>query len=248
MPTTLHEIVMDAADPAALGAWWADLLGWEITTDSDGDRSVTPPPGEPGIELLVGADPDPQAGSHRVHLDLRSRTAEEQHELVGRAERAGARRVDIGQGDVPWVVLADPEGNRFCVLEPRDVYARSGSLAAVVVQALDPRAQARFWAEATGWGVAAAEPTHASVVAPGGAGPAVEFVAVRQLPPGKSRVHLDVRPLPGGDRDTEVRRLTGLGARPLDIGQDAAPPGTVTWTVLSDPEGGAFCVLREPSS
>ena len=75
-------------------------------------------PGEPGIPLLFQTVPDPDEGSHRVHLDLRSRTPEEQRELVARAEAAGAERIDIGQGDVPWVVLADPEGNEFCVLRP----------------------------------------------------------------------------------------------------------------------------------
>jgi hypothetical protein len=95
--------------------------------------------------------------------------------------------------------------------------------------------------------VTASEPGFASVVAPGGVGPALEFVAVSRLPAGKNRTHLDVRPLPGGDRDAEVERLIGLGAGPLDVGQGAAAPGEVTWTVLADPEGTAFCVLQAPS-
>lgn len=247
MPTELHAIVLDAADPKALGAWWAELLGWDVAQDADGDAHLTPPPGEPGIELLVVEVPDVAAGSHRVHLDLRSRTSAEQADLVGLAERRGARRIDIGQGDVPWVVMADPEGNRFCVLEPREEYTATGSLAAVVVAALDPRSQARFWAHATGWGVTASEPGFASIRAPGGVGPAVEFVAVPKPAAGKNRLHLDVRPLPGGDRDAEVERLIGLGARLLDVGQRDAAPGEVTWTVLADPEGTAFCVLRAPS-
>lgn len=247
MPTRLDEIVMDAADPKGLGDFWAEMLGWRSSPDQDGDVVVRPPAGEPGAELLMGGVPDVAAGSHRLHLDLRSRSDQEQTELVDRAVRLGARPVDIGQGDVPWVVLADPEGNRFCILEPRAAYAATGSLAAVVVESRDPRAQARFWAEATGWGVAASELNFASVVAPGGVGPALEFVAVPRLPDGKNRVHLDVRPLPGGDRDAEVARLVRLGARPLDVGQGAAELGEVTWTVLADPEGAAFCVLRAVS-
>lgn len=244
MPTVLNEIVLDATAPQILGNWWAEQLGWNVTLDADGEASVTPPDVEPGVELLLAAVPDAARGSGRLHLDLRSRTPREQAELVTRAERHGARRIDIGQGDVPWVVLADPEGNPFCVLEPRDTYARSGSLAAVVAQAIDPRAQARFWAEATGWSVRSVEPGLASVAGPGGIGPALEFVAATKLPTGKNRLHLDVQPLPGGDRDAEVERLTGLGAKPLDVGQDL---DEVTWTVLADPEGAAFCVLRAPS-
>jgi hypothetical protein len=247
MPTELYEIVLDAAAPKSLGAWWAELLGWDVAQDADGDTSVTPPPGEPGIELLVVEVPDVAAGSDRVHLDLRSRTPAEQADLVERAERRGARRIDVGQGDVPWVVMADPEGNRFCVLEPRDTYANTGSLAAVVVGSLDPRAQARFWAHATGWGVTASEPGFASITAPGGVGPAVEFVAVSKPATGKNRLHLDIRPLPGGDRDAEVEWLIEFGARPLDVGQHDAAPGEVTWTVLADPEGTAFCVLQPPT-
>jgi hypothetical protein len=246
MPTALDEIVMDAADPRSLGRWWAALLDWDVDAADDQEVSVTPPPGEPGLELLFCAHPDPRPESQRLHLDVRSRTTAEQAELVARAERSGGRRIDIGQGDVPWVVLADPEDNHFCVLEPRDVYAAAGSLAAVVVQTLDPRSQARFWARATGWGVSASEPTLASVVAPGGVGPALEFLAVPKLPAGKNRLHLDVRPLAGGDRDAEVARLIGLGARPLDVGQGRAAPGEVSWTVLADPEGAAFCVLSAP--
>jgi len=246
MPTQPDEIVVDTADPAAIGPWWADLLGWEPQPDPDGDVLVVPPPGEPGLPILFGRVPDPAAGTHQVHLDLRSRTADEQRELVARAEAGGARRIDVGQGDVPWVVLEDPDGTRFCVLEPRPEYAGAGSLAAVVCQSRRPSAAARFWAAATGWGVTSSEPGLASVRAPGGGGPAIEFVAARGLPTGKNRVHLDVRPLPGGSRDAEVARLRDLGARPVEIGQAAAAAGQVSWVVLADPDGAVFCVLSAP--
>ena len=244
MPTTLDAVLLDSADPAALGAWWAGLLGWSHVLDHEGDARLDPPDGAPGLRIDVLHDPDPAAGTHRLHLDLRSGSASEQAELVARAERAGARRIDVGQGDVPWVVLADPEGTRFCVLEPREVYAGTGALAAVVVQALDPARLAAFWAEATGRPVTASGPDFASLAAPDGAGPALEFVTVPHLPAGKNRVHLDVRPEPGGDRHAEVTRLLALGAVPLEIGQSADPAGTASWTVLADPEGGAFCVLN----
>jgi len=247
MPTELDEIVVDTADPAAHGAWWSHLLGWAAQPDPDGDVLLTPPPGEPGIPILLERVPDPDAGSHRVHLDLRSRTLAEQRDLVARAEAAGGRRIDIGQGDVPWVVLEDPGGTRFCVLEPRLEYAEAGSLAAVVCLSPDPTAAARFWAGATGWGVTASEPYLASVRAPGGRGPAVEFVHARRPPAGKNRVHLDVRPLPGGDRDVEVARLTTAGARPADVGQGGAPPDRISWVVLADPDGATFCVLAAPA-
>src|SRR5512144_3344736 len=103
MSTPPKQVVVDAADPQALGAWWADLVGWRPGRDDDGDVTVTPPPGEPGIGLLMVAIPAAEigtaAGGHRLHLDLRSTTGQEQADLVERAERRGARRIDIGQGD-----------------------------------------------------------------------------------------------------------------------------------------------------
>jgi predicted enzyme related to lactoylglutathione lyase len=247
MPTDLEEINVDAVDPAALGAWYAKLLGWRIARDSGGDVSVTPPRGEPGIELLFAEVEDAAAGSGRLHLDLRSHSWQEQRELVERAEAAGAKRADAGQG-AAWVALTDPEGGLFCVLEPREDYRTSGALAAVVVQSANPASAARFWASATGWGVTASGPDLATVRRPGGDGPALEFVLVDRPPPAKNRIHLDVRPLPGGDRDAEVERLIGLGARPLDVGQGLAAPGEVSWVVLADPEGAAFCVLAAPAA
>jgi Glyoxalase-like domain len=241
MPTEPDEIVVDCTDPATSAAWWARLLEWEVRGLDDGDVLVAPPAGEPGIPLLFGVVPDPDAGTHRSHLDLRSRTADEQATLVRRAEEAGARRIDVGQGDVPWVVLADPDGVRFCVLEPRPEYDGAGSLAAVVTQSTDPSGSARFWASATGWGVTASEAAFASVRAPGGVGPAIEFVTADDVPDGKGRLHVDVRPRPGDTRDGEVARLTGLGARPADVGQSDADP----WVVLADPDGAIFCVLGD---
>ena len=260
MTTELDEIVLDAVDPVALGGWWSELLGLPATLDADGDVELAPPTGEPGVPLLFCRVDDAAAGSQRLHLDLRSGSPAEQQALVARAEAAGGRQVDIGQGDVPWVVLADPEGNVFCVLEPRPEYHDAGPLAAVVVEALDTAAAARFWAAATGWDITRDDQRFASLRAPGGTGPALEFLRVDRLPPGKNRLHLDVAPTSGtvadqdqdrdkdkdqdreGARDAEVARLVGLGARPLEVGQSAASGG-VSWVVLADPEGAAFCVL-----
>jgi glyoxalase superfamily protein len=72
-----------------------------------------------GVPLVFVPVADPKVGKNRVHLDLRSATADDQAAQVARLTGLGARPADIGQGDVPWVVLADPEGNEFCVLSPR---------------------------------------------------------------------------------------------------------------------------------
>ena len=75
-------------------------------------------PEEPDVKLVFARVPEPKTVKNRMHIDIAPRGAE-QDEEVSRLETLGARRIDIGQGDVPWVVMADPEGNEFCVLRRR---------------------------------------------------------------------------------------------------------------------------------
>jgi hypothetical protein len=248
MATGLSEISTAAADFRGLAHWWAEALGWQVRAESDGEAEVAPPDGEPGIALVFSPVGDPKTGKNRLHLDVASHTPDEQQALVDTLERLGATRVDVGQADVPWVVLADPEGNEFCVLEYRDRYAEHGSLASVVIDAADPGRLARFWSEAAGWPLLDEGPHGATLRDPTGRSPDLDFVLVPDVragrnETGKNRLHLDVRPAPGGDRDEEVRRLLALGATPLDVGQR-----DVDWVVLADVEGNAFCVLSRPSA
>ena len=115
MPISWEQIVVDADDPHRLARWWAEALGYVIVHESPDEVEIRRSPDElPG--LLFGACPDPKTVKNRLHLDLRP---EDQEAEVERLVDMGARPVDIGQGDVPWVVLADPEGNEFCVLAAR---------------------------------------------------------------------------------------------------------------------------------
>jgi hypothetical protein len=114
-------VCIDCADPAALGSFWRQVLGWRYFSDPDGQVWLEPPEGSPedGVvpDLLFLKVPGSKTVKNRLHLDLRPK---DQAAEVARLEALGARRVDIGQGDVSWVVLADPEGNEFCVLKPRE--------------------------------------------------------------------------------------------------------------------------------
>lgn len=112
MTLTLDEICIDARDPEALGRWWAQVLHWPSHADADGDVVLTPPPGQ-GPKWLFLAVPDTKVVKNRVHLDF---TPDDQAAEVERLIGLGATRVDIGQGEQSWVVLADPEGNEFCIL------------------------------------------------------------------------------------------------------------------------------------
>jgi hypothetical protein len=244
MSTRLFSVVIDAADPSALGRFWSAATGWPVTLDEPEEVVVEPPedadgtPAEPGIPLVIGHVDDPKVVKNRIHLDLASRSAEHQSELVARLRAAGATDVDVGQGDVPWVVLADPEGNELCVLEPRDRYAAAGAIAAIVVDSPDPAALADFWSVAAGWPVVEVSDNHAVLARPDGAGPQLELLRVDDARVVKNRVHLDVAPFAADDQAAEVARLEALGATPADVGQ-----GTQTWVVLADPQGNEFCVL-----
>jgi hypothetical protein len=109
-------ICVDCEDPGSL-ARWAELLGWRVTHEDDDEVIVEPLAGSPedGVspDLLFGKVPQPKQEKVRLHIDLRP---EDQAAEVARAEAMGATRIDIGQGDPTWVVMADPEGNEFCIL------------------------------------------------------------------------------------------------------------------------------------
>ena len=117
---------VDTPDPAPLGRWWAELLGWRITHEGDDEVVLEPPAGsaEDGVSpdilfLRVAEGNAPRARvdgekRNRLHLDLRP---DDHAAEVERAIALGARRIDIGQGDaVTWAVMEDPEGNEFCIL------------------------------------------------------------------------------------------------------------------------------------
>jgi predicted enzyme related to lactoylglutathione lyase len=243
MSTRLVHLVIDANDPAKLARFWSGALGWEIEDEEPGEVDVSPAgyhyPDPVALPLVFLAVPEPKTVKNRIHLDLASRSPEHQAELVTRVRDLGATPVDIGQGDVPWVVLADPEGNELCVLEPRPAYLDTGPVAAVVVDSADPAAAAGFWQRAAGW-VPSANWTDgfAALRSPQGVGPYLEFLRVPEPKTVKDRIHLDVAPFAGEDRPAEVRALQEAGAVAADIGQ-----GDVSWTVLADPQGNEFCVL-----
>ena len=107
-----EQVVIDATDAARLGRWWADALGWVVINDSPQEFEIRPAPDRlPGLVFLPV--PGAKHAKNRLHLDFRPL---DQQAEVERFLRAGASRADVGQGSPAWVVLADPEGNEFCVL------------------------------------------------------------------------------------------------------------------------------------
>ena len=129
MDIRIQCLCIDTTDPSGLATFWESALGWRRTFERDDEVALEPPAGSPedGIvpDLLFVRVPGDKAGKNRLHLDLRPK---DQAAEVARLEGLGATRVDVGQKqDVGWVVMADPEGNEFCVLRPLTPEELAGS-------------------------------------------------------------------------------------------------------------------------
>ncbi len=117
MGLRMGALVVDSHDPGRVARFWAAALDWVISRDEDPEWVVEPRAGTRDdcvvADLLFIKVPEPKTIKNRLHFDLRP---EDQAAEVTRLEELGATRVDVGQGeDVAWVVMADPEGNEFCV-------------------------------------------------------------------------------------------------------------------------------------
>jgi predicted enzyme related to lactoylglutathione lyase len=124
MALRLQCITVDAQDPLALAQFWAEALGWKIGEDINEievwiERELGDPQNTGFPDILFLKNSDMKLGKNRLHLDLRP---DDQAAEVARLEKLGAKQIDIGQSAEPtctWVVMADPEGNEFCVLSAR---------------------------------------------------------------------------------------------------------------------------------
>jgi catechol 2,3-dioxygenase-like lactoylglutathione lyase family enzyme len=121
MACRFSELVIDCRDPEALAAFWAAVLDYRVLSREDGDVEIGPEAGfgGPAPTLVFGRVPDPTPGKRRLHIDLNATDRDQDAELR-RLLSLGATPADVGQtGEESWHVLADPEGNEFCLLRRR---------------------------------------------------------------------------------------------------------------------------------
>jgi predicted enzyme related to lactoylglutathione lyase len=120
MAARLTEVVVDAADPHRLARFWSEVLGWPVTDEERGFSWISASGDYTARPMIVFVPvPEKKSVKNRVHLDVNPAGVDQAVELE-RLLALGATRVDVGQpDDVPWVVLADPEGNEFCLLARR---------------------------------------------------------------------------------------------------------------------------------
>ena len=102
----------------AVGYFWSEALGWPLVWDQDEETAIRAADGT-GPFITWGPPIPPKSAKNRLHLDIAPPDHVDQLAEVDRLISLGATRIDIGQGDVSWVVMADPDGNEFCVLSPR---------------------------------------------------------------------------------------------------------------------------------
>ena len=112
---TWFSTVVDCRDPQALAGFWCQVLGYQVVYASEREVDIAPGPSAfPGLAFL--RVPGDKQVKNRLHIDLNPGSPADQAAEVQRLQALGATRIDIGQGDAEWIVMADPEGNEFCVL------------------------------------------------------------------------------------------------------------------------------------
>lgn len=250
MSTRLTSVVIEAMDVSRLGRFWAEALNWQFTVGravggrcddaqaevprvAVGQAAVVRPDRPDGVRLLFVPTDRPKANKNRLHLDLAGGPdhAGEVRRLLG----LGASLADIGQGEVPWQVLADPEGNELCVLPLPD--ADPGDLAAICLDAADPGVQGGFWSAATGWPIVDRGAWGVRLCSPAGCGPALVMGPPAAPKSAPNRLQPALGAGPGGDLADSVAGLLAAGA----VRADAGTPGL--WAEpLADPEHNEFLV------
>ena len=237
MTPALHALCIDAQDPLRLARFWRGVLGWEIAQDTRDGTALLPYDADDGFCIRFLPTEEPKTGQNRAHFDLTSRSLEDQQQTVERALRFGGRHVDVGQrGDEGHVVLGDPEGNEFCVIEPGNRFlADCGQVGALACDG--SQAVGYFWSEALGWPLVWDQDQETAIRSPHG-GPKITWGGPPLMPrSGRDRLHLDLAVPAGSEPAAEVDRLLSLGATRTGRGHDA---GSVR---LADPDGNDFCLL-----
>jgi hypothetical protein len=221
-------VTFDAHDPIRVAQFWAGVLGRKVVEDADG---VLVPGDDTQVGLRFVASSSDKTGPNRIHLHLTSSSLDDQQRTVATALSLGARHLDVGQlPEEEHIVLADPEGNEFCVIEPGNNFlAGCGLLGELACDG--HREVGLFWSEALGWPLVWDQDEETAIQSPGGGtkaawgGPPVAPKAAR------NRQRFDLaRP------DGEIERLVSLGATRLETGADGA-------VELADPDGNEFRVV-----
>jgi hypothetical protein len=224
-------VAFDARDPARLAHFWAGVLGRDV---QDADSALLPG-GETQLSLRFVPGFAEKMRPNRMHVHLTSTDLADQQHTVATALRLGARHIDVGQlPEEGHVVLADLEGNEFCVIEPGNTFlAGCGFLGEL---ACDGRREVGlFWSAALGWPLVWDQDQETAIQSPhGGTKIAWGGPPVAQKV-GRNRQRFDLVTV-DGEQSAEVDRLVSLGATRLEAAEDDP-------VALADPDGNEFCLM-----
>ncbi len=238
MTSQVFAVCFGASQPLRLAQFWSGVLGWEPADDPH-DGVALLPSDDTGFRIRVVPSQKQKVGQNRMHFDLTSASLEDQQQTVARALALGGRHIDVGQRpEDGHVVLADPEGNEFCVIEPGNEFlADCGFIGALACDG--SQAVGYFWSEALGWPLVWDQDQETAIRSPHG-GPKFTWGGPPVAPKkGENRLHFDLAPPAHADLQAEVERLLSLGATRSDTGQ-----GDVGgWVAMADPDGNEFCLL-----
>lgn len=238
MTSRLFAICFNAARPSDLARFWSGVLDWELADGPDDGAEVLPRDGA-GFRIRFLPSREPRSGRNRAHFDLTSVSPEGQRQTVARALELGAYHIDVGQGpEDEHVVLADPEGNEFCVIEAGNRFlADTGVIGALACDGTQEVGY--FWSEALRWPLVWDQDQETAVQSPDG-GTKITWGGPPVAPKsGPNRLYLELALPADADWETERDRLVSLGAKHIDTG--VGDDGRV---LMLDPDGNEFSVRR----
>ena len=247
MPCQLAALCFDANDPARLSRFWAAFLSGQLSdggqVSDEGDAITLHLHQDPGFALRFRPTTVLKTVPNQIHFDLTSTSLENQQQTVRKALSLGARHIDVGQRpEEGHIVLADPEGNEFCVIPPGNAFlAGCGFIGAL---ACDGSQQVGyFWSEVLGWPLVWDQDQETAIQSPNG-GTKISWGGPPLAPKAAvNRLQLELAVPVGEERQAEVDRLLALGATWVDDQPDQ--PDRIR---LADPDGNRFALGSAESS
>jgi hypothetical protein len=239
MTTRLVALVFDALSPTELARFWAHALRWDIREAAGAGVELVPKDAT-SFHVLFRPDADEKVGKNRTHLDLTTTSLDDQHDTVAELLAIGAHHVDIGQDpNDTHVVLADPEGNELCIIEPTNRFLAScPRLGAVNCDGT--RSLGRFFSEALRWPLVWDQNEETAIQAPDGTGPKITWSGPPLMPKsGTERFHFHIAPTSGTSAQAALEHLIALGATRPEVGP--ACPDAIR---LIDVDANELCLVE----
>ncbi|MEU0692218.1 VOC family protein [Streptomyces uncialis] len=234
MTSQLFAICFNATRPSDLARFWSGVLGWESASGPDDDVAILPPDSA-GFRIRFLPSREPKTGQNRAHFDLTSTSPEAQRQTVARALEFGGKHIDVGQlPEEGHVVLADPDGNEFCVIGAGNKFlADTGFVGALACDGTQE--VGCFWSEALRWPLVWDQDQETAIQSPNG-GTKITWGGPPVAPKtGPNRLQFELALPADADREAEVDRLLSLGATRTGIGEGSR-------VLMLDPDGNEFSV------